>query len=326
MIRALWAMLVVLSLSGCVSTGDGYFAREAAGYEGRMAQDAVAQIKRMYVPASTRFAIVDDGRNPFATALAGALRHQGYAVAGDGGYGIAVQSVVDALPDDMYRVTLRVGGEELSRAYAVATDGNTYPASYWARCEAPEHGTGAIASTRRPPPPADAHVVAQAQLGALVASGYAPSSIDDQDDVGQRPPPEPPVQQLAQLPDPEPEAPALDAITATQVPVVPIVPIDVPAADPIVIATLPLSVPEIPGFAADAGGSVRDVIEAWGQQANWDVKWVAKIDYPVPAAVSFDGGFLDAVRYVLGMYAHQARPLVSDAYMQQSLVVVKESK
>jgi hypothetical protein len=46
----------------------------------------------------------------------------------------------------------------------------------------------------------------------------------------------------------------------------------------------------------------------------------------VPAAVSFDGGFLDAVRYVLGMYAHQARPLVSDAYMQQSLVVVKESK
>lgn len=187
--RSLWAV-ALLALAGCASTGvrGGYFAREAAGYEGRMAMDAVAQLQRLYAPASTRFALAGEGHSPFATALADALRRQGYAVGDASGQGIAVRTVVDALPDDMYRVTLRIGGEELSRAYAVATDGNTYPASFWARCEAPEHmGVGVVASVRRPPPP-DAVQVATAPPvtpEAQSVPAVSPARIAGSADAGQ---------------------------------------------------------------------------------------------------------------------------------------------
>lgn len=341
MMRVLWAA-AVLALAGCASTGGGYFAREAAGYESRMADDAAAQLARMYPPASTRFALASEERSPFVAALALALRQRGYAVGDTPGQGIAVRSLVDVLPGDMYRLTLHVAAQDLSRAYGVASDGNTYPASFWARCEAPEPVAGALALTRRPPPPPDAVVavppppveaiaevappatepavvsIAPTPTAAEVpdATADALASIAESDDAGlQERPPSPDVAMLQV------------AAAAGPVDVAPVASVEEPApkAEPEAVAE-PAPAP-IPHWSAEAGPSVRAVIAAWAKQADWSVQWAATtLDYPVPAALAFDGEFLDAVRYTLAMYRKLDRPLMSTAYIQQSLIVVKEAQ
>jgi len=204
------------------------------------------------------------------------------------------------------------------------------------------HAHASVSGTANTPPPA-----ANPGVVEVDASAKPPSNASPKDAVFPTRAPEPPPQEavaaadapLAPLAAPSsaavladialpalPEPPTLPAIERADTALVPAVPLDVLSSDAVLANIAPLTAPPRLTFDAAAGPSVRSVIEAWAVQADWDVKWLAPIDYPVPAPLSFDGDFLDAVRYALSMYARQDRPLTSDAYTHQTLVVVKEAR
>jgi len=49
-------------------------------------------------------------------------------------------------------------------------------------------------------------------------------------------------------------------------------------------------------------GTLRDVIEAWGQRAGWRVKWDTDLNYPMEASFEVRGDFLQAADQVFAAY------------------------
>ena len=147
------APLLFLSagLAGCASTepyGNFLGANAPATLNETLAADTVKQLVTLYPPASTRFDLGQPTPDAYGSALVESLRIKGYAILefepdeaaptdnpNAAGPGLNLRYVLDApASTNLYRVTLMVGSQSLSRAY-VAQNDSVAPAGAWVRKE-----------------------------------------------------------------------------------------------------------------------------------------------------------------------------------------------
>ncbi len=149
---ALFALLLV-GLAGCASTSSPYgnfIQNTVAANDKTMADDVVKKLVAVYPPASTRFNLQHATPDAFGASLVESMRTKGYALlefqpepAGAAApapatpvpAGMSLSYILDQAGDaDLYRVTLLIQNQSLSRVYQIK-DGMVYPAGYWIRKE-----------------------------------------------------------------------------------------------------------------------------------------------------------------------------------------------
>lgn len=148
----------LVGLAGCATnpTPYGNFAHDTpAVYDQKMVDDAVKQLIAVYPPARTRFQLQQVTPDVFGASLVAMLRTRGYAIqefkpaaaaqgtpATDAAVTgkssrptLALRYVLDLdSGSNLYRVTLEVGDQSLTRAY-LTQNGSVYPAGSWVRKE-----------------------------------------------------------------------------------------------------------------------------------------------------------------------------------------------
>ena len=113
--------------------------------------DAVKQLVAVYPPASTRFDLQHATPDAFGSSLVESLRAKGYALLefkpaapasaasaatdATATAGKPLRYILDQAESNLYRVTLLVGNQSLTRAYSAAQNGTLYPAGAWVRKE-----------------------------------------------------------------------------------------------------------------------------------------------------------------------------------------------
>jgi hypothetical protein len=146
------------SLAGCATpelSAYGNFTQSApAAMEQTLADDAVKQLAALYPPATTRLDLQQATPDAFGSRLVESLRARGYALlefkpgaktaalpatatATDraAGAGKPLRYILDQLDANLYRLTVRVGDQSLTRAYLAAQSGTLRPAGAWVRKE-----------------------------------------------------------------------------------------------------------------------------------------------------------------------------------------------
>lgn len=146
------------SLAGCATPelpAYGNFTHSApASMEQTLADDAAKQLAALYPPASTRLDLQQATPDAFGSRLVESLRARGYALLEfkpgaktaalpatatttdrAAGAGKPLRYILDQLDANLYRLTLRVGEQSLTRAYAPAQSGTLRPAGAWVRKE-----------------------------------------------------------------------------------------------------------------------------------------------------------------------------------------------
>lgn len=149
-----------LALGGCAVAPApdfsqyGRFGNIGADYELQLASESLEQLKTVYPAASTRLNVRQTTPDAYGVSLIAGLRNNGYAVSEYAGAapargterpeqmtrdqradaGVELKYIVDHPDPDLYRVTLFVGTQSISRAYT--TDrGKLRPAGGWVRRE-----------------------------------------------------------------------------------------------------------------------------------------------------------------------------------------------
>jgi type IV secretion system protein TrbH len=155
---AIIALLSLLggAITGCVSTTANEHVSPVApsapaNLNETIVADTMKQLITLYPPASTRFDLGQPTTDAYGSKLVQSLRLNGYALsefvpaAGANGTnhdgtvsaspGFSLRYILDA-PDglNLYRVTVTVGSQSLSRAYSVQNQ-TVSPAGAWARRE-----------------------------------------------------------------------------------------------------------------------------------------------------------------------------------------------
>lgn len=151
--RALLISMLVFGLSGCGTNAPyGNYSAAPAGADRSMASDTVAHLVTIYPPALTRWNIMQPTEDAYGKTLVELLRTRGYSVseyAPDAAKpaeptaqpaskpGIDLRYLVDSLAPavDLYRVTVVVGNQPISRAYIPQKNGTVAAAGSWARKE-----------------------------------------------------------------------------------------------------------------------------------------------------------------------------------------------
>jgi len=151
--KSLLISAIVLCLAGCASNSPyGNYSAAPAAYDRAMATDTVSHLVSMYPPAHTRWNIMQPSEDPYGKALVELLRGRGYSVSeytptGKGqsqaaapnpaSTGIPLHYLVDSLSPaaDLYRVTVVVAGQPISRAYIQQKNGTVVAAGSWSRKE-----------------------------------------------------------------------------------------------------------------------------------------------------------------------------------------------
>lgn len=131
--KKLLTILAVLLLSGCAGLRYGNFTPDAADKDHFLAGDAVSQITRIFPPARNTFCLRQKVCDGFGKALIQGLREKGYGIREN----ICSKNeanfyyVLDETePHRIFRVSLYIGPQTLSRAYSVAGK-NTFPVTPW---------------------------------------------------------------------------------------------------------------------------------------------------------------------------------------------------
>lgn len=146
-------LLVIWLLNGCATQPYGNFIQHVAPEASKvMADDAAAQIVRLYPAANTQFDLRHEVNDPFGNVLIDNLRLEGFAVKEATQQSIqqqifAVPNQPDTEPQkgltlsyiidqsgDLYHVKLMIDDMRLSRAFAVQAD-SIHPAGLWVRKE-----------------------------------------------------------------------------------------------------------------------------------------------------------------------------------------------
>lgn len=149
----------LLVVTGCAltkeSTYGDFSGTDSETLSATMASGAAQQLVALYPPAKTRLTLNQPSTDRFGQALLASLRSAGYAIEEQhipdpSARGIAEPAaaltaampastlfnyVLDQVDHNLFRVTLLVGQQSLSRAYATAQDGKLYAAGYWVRGE-----------------------------------------------------------------------------------------------------------------------------------------------------------------------------------------------
>ena len=138
-------LLVLLGMSGCATKtpSSGSFVSNAhANVYTTLEADALLQMIKVFPPAKTRLAL-QSTTDPFGVTLINDLRAKGYALQ-ENTASTSASRTPDALPfryivdqtqdSSLYRTTLQIGEQTLSRAY-VLKNGALSPAGAWSRKE-----------------------------------------------------------------------------------------------------------------------------------------------------------------------------------------------
>lgn len=152
MSKITFIVLLLVGLSGCVTTQSRYgnfLPPTSAAYNKTMAEDALKQLLILYPPASTRFDLQQTTPDTFGITLVESMRVKGYALmeikpelpaqrnseAQNPPTGLSLRYVLDQVNSlNLYRVTLLVGNQSMTRAYLVQ-DSTVHPAGLWSRKE-----------------------------------------------------------------------------------------------------------------------------------------------------------------------------------------------
>jgi len=143
----------------------------------------------------------------------------------------------------------------------------------------------------------------------------------------------PPTVAVSRPPPPLPGSdskPALakPAMTATvapsksfgSTPSVPAVTVVAPLPKPIAPAPIPK-----PVWEAKVGDSLRKVITAWSQRANYTLDWQAEdLDYPIEAPLHFEGTYEEAIASIFQLYEKADRSFTVDGRRAQHRLNVAE--
>jgi hypothetical protein len=151
-----WRRTVVMALSsaacvlaGCAAmpgaTSYGNHAAASVAFDQKVAADAIQQLVSLYPPASTRFNLAQPTPDAFGIALVAGLREKGFALmeARTGSVtadatstgGLELKYLLDQPgAGDLYRLTLAIGTQRLSRPYVIQ-HGTPYAAGAWVRKE-----------------------------------------------------------------------------------------------------------------------------------------------------------------------------------------------
>jgi hypothetical protein len=151
--KVLLILAALASLTGCATNQSyGNYSAAPAAYDRTMASDTVEHLVRIYPPALTRWNIMQPAEDAFGSALIALMRSHGYsvkeyvpegekksqpAVQAALAPGVELRYVVDSLKPtlDLYRVTVIVAGQPISRAYVPQKNGTVTAAGSWARKE-----------------------------------------------------------------------------------------------------------------------------------------------------------------------------------------------
>ena len=156
--------LCLLAVSACTSPY-GNYASTSDSYNAQMADDSVHELTMLYPPAATHLALLQPAKDAYGVELVKELRSAGYAiednaanpapVAATSGStadahnrpiivepsapvkattGKSLGYVVDNLAGGLYRVTLSIDAQTVSRVYSV-TGQDMLPAGAWTRKE-----------------------------------------------------------------------------------------------------------------------------------------------------------------------------------------------
>jgi hypothetical protein len=151
------AILLSLGLAGCAHSPYGNFVENPVGLnQHKIASDTVKKITELYPPAKTRLELQQPTPDAFGMALVRGLRDRGYALLEfdpeaatvqqrqqttrldtptPSESGLPLRYVLDQFAGtNMYRVTIMVGNESLTRPYSQES-GGIVPAGYWVRKE-----------------------------------------------------------------------------------------------------------------------------------------------------------------------------------------------
>lgn len=139
--------LVAIGFAGCVANSNsrpsydyGDFISQSAATELRetLVTDTVKQLVSLYPPASTRFDLTQPVADLYGAQLVQSLRQNGYALSesapSTNAQGLILRYVVDSPEENLYRVTLQLGSQSLSRAYQTQNE-KISPAGAWVRRE-----------------------------------------------------------------------------------------------------------------------------------------------------------------------------------------------
>lgn len=142
------ALFACLYLTACANSPYGNFAeRSTPAMNQQLASATVQQLASLHPPAKTRLQIAQEATDGYGIALVRSLRASGYSLQefdpkakaegkpANTAAPLQVNYIVDTPNDsNLYRVTLLVGRETLSRAYTVQND-RLLAAGVWVRKE-----------------------------------------------------------------------------------------------------------------------------------------------------------------------------------------------
>lgn len=135
--KRLCVLLLAVLLSSCASMRYGNFTNASTAKDVYLAKDSVSQLTRVYPPAQNTFCISQKICDGFGIHLIQAMRQKGYGVIENvhpkqkANFFYVVDEVE---PGRLYRVSLYIGSQTLSRVYA-DTRGKFAPISPWSHKE-----------------------------------------------------------------------------------------------------------------------------------------------------------------------------------------------
>ncbi len=141
--RLLLVLYLVLNLQGCATLSEGNYSKAPDALNKTISTDTVNRLVSLYPPASTRFHIKQNVKDHFGLSLVESLRQKGYSIdesstsaaSTKGTQNVTLNYVVDEpIKGTLYRITLRVGQQSLSRAYRIKK-GTLTPSGFWVRKE-----------------------------------------------------------------------------------------------------------------------------------------------------------------------------------------------
>lgn len=136
-------LLCSLNLLGCATVHQGNFTTAPVTLNKAIANDSINRLVSLYPPARTRFHIKQSVKDSFGVLFIESLRQKGYSInessrhaaSTQGSPNVALYYLVDEpIKGTLYRVTLIVGQQSLSRAYKIK-NGTLIPLGFWVRKE-----------------------------------------------------------------------------------------------------------------------------------------------------------------------------------------------
>lgn len=139
-------IVTLATVSGCTATRESSITQAPVALTQIIAQDSAKQLAALYPPARTRLELKQSSTDVFGRSLVDSLRQKGYSLAEAGtneqhsttkaASEVPLTYVMDnPIKNSLYRVSIRVGGQSISRAY-ILKNGQLNPVGFWVNQEA----------------------------------------------------------------------------------------------------------------------------------------------------------------------------------------------